>query len=132
MGGIANPAEQTLWAMLKGRQLGGWEFTRQYPVGPYLADFACREKFFIIEVDSSRHDRKRDEYMIRAGYAVFRVPSLSVLHERNAVCESILAVLEERIEDFVEARRTIPPRSRGGGRCIATGVGFSKKCANLL
>jgi very-short-patch-repair endonuclease len=102
------PVEQSLWAVLRARQLGGWKFTRQMPIGPYFADFVCRERCVVIEVDGSRHleragyDRARDEYMIAAGYSVFRVPTGSVLNDRVAVCDSILAVLENRIEDFVE------------------------------
>ena len=105
----ANPAEQSLWGVLKARQLGNWKFTRQMPIGPYFADFVCRERCVVIEVDGSQHlerasyDRTRDEYMIAAGYSVFRVPSGSVVNDRIAVCDSILAVLENRIEDFVEA-----------------------------
>jgi very-short-patch-repair endonuclease len=104
-----NPAERSLWSVLKARQLGGWKFTRQMPIGPYFADFVCRERCVVIEVDGSQHlerasdDRARDEYMIAAGYSVYRVPAPSVLHDRAAVCDSILAVLENRIEDFVEA-----------------------------
>jgi very-short-patch-repair endonuclease len=104
-----NPAEQSLWSVLKARQLGGWKFTRQMPIGPYFADFVCRERCVVIEVDGSQHleratyDRARDEYMIAAGYSVFRVPTVSVLNDRIAVCDSILAVLENRIEDFVDA-----------------------------
>jgi very-short-patch-repair endonuclease len=100
-------AEKALWRALKGRQLGGWAFTRGVPIGPYLADFACRERNLVIEVDGGGHlaraaqDRGRDEYMINAGYSVFRVPSGDVLRNRSAVCESLLAVLEGRVEDFV-------------------------------
>lgn len=89
--------------------MGGYKFTRQFAIGPYFADFACREKCLVIEVDGSQHlerasqDRLRDEFLIREGYSVFRVPSESVLHNREGVCDSILAVLEQRIEDFVEA-----------------------------
>ena len=106
----ANPAEQALWAVLKGRQLAGWKFTRQMAIGPYFADFACRERNLVIELDGSQHqnivahDRQRDTYMIRAGYAVFRVPASTVFNDCTAVCDSLLAVLEERIEDFVEAQ----------------------------
>jgi very-short-patch-repair endonuclease len=105
-----NPAEQALWSVLRARQLAGWKFTRQQPIGPYFADFVCRRRNLVIEVDGSQHlaregyDRARDEYMIAAGYAVFRVPSVSVLQQRESVCNSILAVLEDRIEDFVEAQ----------------------------
>jgi very-short-patch-repair endonuclease len=107
------PVERSLWAVLRARQLGGWKFTRQMPIGPYFADFVCRERGVVIEVDGSQHleragyDRARDEYMIAAGYSVFRVPTGSVLNDRVAVCDSILAVLENRIEDFVE-----PPTRR--------------------
>jgi very-short-patch-repair endonuclease len=109
-----NPAERALWAVLKNRQLAGHTFTRQFPIGPYVADFACRARNVVVEVDGSQHleraacDRTRDEYMLRAGYAVFRVPSVSVLSNRDGVCDSLLAVLEGRIEDEVEAPRLRP------------------------
>jgi very-short-patch-repair endonuclease len=105
----ATPAERRLWAMLRNRQLGGYKFTRQYPIGPYFADFACRQHNLVIEVDGSTHpdrgsrDRARDEYMMRAGYSVFRVPADGVLKDRGGICASLLAVLENRIEDFAGA-----------------------------
>jgi very-short-patch-repair endonuclease len=101
----ANPAEQALWAVLKSRQLGGFKFTRQLPIGPYFADFVCRARGVVIEVDGSQHqdqlgyDRARDEYMLRAGYAVFRVPTATVVNNRQGVCDSILAALEDRLHD---------------------------------
>ncbi len=101
----ANPAEQALWSALKSRQLGGFKFTRQLPIGPYFADFVCRSRGVVIEVDGSQHqdqlnyDRARDEYMLKAGYSVFRVPAGSVLNNRDGVCDSILAVLEDRLHD---------------------------------
>jgi very-short-patch-repair endonuclease len=103
-----NAAERVLWAMLKNRQLSGYKFTRQFPIGPYFADFTCRSRSIVVELDGSQHltresyDRKRDEYMLRAGYAVFRVPSGSVLSNRDGVCDSLLAVLEGRMEDEVD------------------------------
>lgn len=104
----ANSAERALWTVLKSRQLNGFKFTRQLPIGPYFADFVCRTRNMVIELDGSQHqdqrtyDRTRDEYMMAAGYSVFRVPSASVLQDRAAICETILAVLENRIEDLVE------------------------------
>jgi very-short-patch-repair endonuclease len=105
---MANPAEQCLWAVLKRRQLAGYKFTRQFPIGPYFADFACRERFFLVEVDGSQHfeseyDTRRDEYLLDEGYSIFRVPSAVVLKDRETVCESIVAALEGRIEGFVVA-----------------------------
>jgi very-short-patch-repair endonuclease len=105
----ASSAERALWSVLKAKRLNGYRFTRRMPIGPYFADFACRARQLVIEVDSSKHleraaqDRTRDEYLMREGYSVFRFASSTVLRDRGAVCESILAVLENRIEDFVEA-----------------------------
>jgi very-short-patch-repair endonuclease len=44
------------------------KFTRQLPVGPYFADFACRQAKLIVELDGgqhseSDHDRRRDEFL---------------------------------------------------------------------
>ena len=36
-------AEHVLWQIVRNRQLDGHKFVRQLPVGPYFADFACRE-----------------------------------------------------------------------------------------
>ncbi len=51
----ANPADQLLWSVLRSRQLGGHKFTRQYPIGPYFADFVCRSCNVVIEVDGNQH-----------------------------------------------------------------------------
>ncbi|HUQ37857.1 MAG TPA: DUF559 domain-containing protein [Aestuariivirga sp.] len=104
----ANPAEQCLWNVLKARQLGGYKFTRQFPVGPYFADFACRERMLLVEVNGSQHvesgyDMRRDAHMLNEGYSILRVPSVTVLQAREAVCDSILAALEGCLEDIVEA-----------------------------
>ncbi|MCC7482118.1 MAG: DUF559 domain-containing protein [Hyphomicrobiales bacterium] len=103
-----NQAEQCLWSALKARQLGGYKFTRQFPVGPYFADFACRACMLLVEVDGSQHlesgyDERRDAHLLNEGYSILRVPSVTVLQARQAVCDSILAVLEGRMEDIVEA-----------------------------
>ena len=37
-------AETVLWRALRGRSLGGLKFVRQEPIGPYFADFVCRDE----------------------------------------------------------------------------------------
>jgi hypothetical protein len=35
--------------------LSGFKLVRQEPVGPYFADFACREQRLIVEIDGATH-----------------------------------------------------------------------------
>jgi very-short-patch-repair endonuclease len=63
-----NDAEARLWSELRNRRLNGFKFVRQFPIGNYYADFACREANLVIELDGSHHagsayDRRRDEFM---------------------------------------------------------------------
>lgn len=48
-------AEQQLWHRLRRRQLNGFKFRRQYPIGPYVADFVCIEARLIVELDGGQH-----------------------------------------------------------------------------
>ena len=43
-------AEKALWREIRNRNLNGFKFVRQYPIGPYIADFACREKALVVEL----------------------------------------------------------------------------------
>jgi len=36
--------ETVVWRALRGRGLDGVKFVRQEPIGPYFADFVCRDK----------------------------------------------------------------------------------------
>jgi very-short-patch-repair endonuclease len=78
------PAESRLWANLRNRQLGGFKFTRQEPIGKYYADFACRDRHVIVEVDGGQHaestaDRQRDDDLAALGYRVIRICNNDVI-----------------------------------------------------
>ena len=72
--------EVRLWLKLKGRQLDGWKFRRQTPVGPYIVDFFCPAARLIVELDGSTHDfedkleddRRRQAWLESKGYRVLR------------------------------------------------------------
>lgn len=50
--------EKILWNKLRSRRLGGYKFTRQYSVGPYIIDFYCPQCRFGVELDGSQHDEE--------------------------------------------------------------------------
>ncbi|MCY1664292.1 endonuclease domain-containing protein [Rhizobium sp. SL86] len=103
-----NDAEQRLWSNLRNRQLGGFKFVRQLPIGPYFADFACRERMLVVEIDGSQHagslsDQRRNVFMLSVGWSVLRFWNVDVLRETDSVLETILAGLDGRLVDPVEA-----------------------------
>ena len=103
-----NLAEGSLWSELKDRRLGGHKFVRQHPIGPYFADFACRERRLVVELDGSQHadaahDRRRDAFMREAGWSVIRFWSHEARSQTRSVCETILAALGGAFEGDVVA-----------------------------
>jgi very-short-patch-repair endonuclease len=108
-------AEQRLWRAIRNRQLGGLKFVRQMAVGPYIADFACRRKRLIVEIDGATHssdeelahDARRDEFLRSAGYEILRFRNAEVYEALDMVCEAILAK--------VSADPLSPPAGRGSG-----------------
>jgi very-short-patch-repair endonuclease len=97
----ANDAEERLWSLLRGKQLSGYKFRRQYPIGNYIADFACISARLVIEVDGDTHgndeaearDAKRTEYIERLGYRVIRFWNDQVFNATDGVIETILDAL---------------------------------------
>jgi len=112
-------AERRLWRYLRNRELGGWKFRRQYPVGPYIIDFICVEKNLVIEVDGGKHaeneelDIQRSEYLNKMGYRVFRFWNNQVLQETEAVLEMILAILMNENQNSPSPRPSPPLGERG-------------------
>ncbi len=51
----ATSAEKLLWSKLKGKQLLGVKFRRQYSVGPYILDLYCPSCRLAIELDGESH-----------------------------------------------------------------------------
>ncbi|MDO8649196.1 MAG: endonuclease domain-containing protein [Candidatus Peregrinibacteria bacterium] len=89
-------AEDVLWNALRGRRFHGLKFRRQVAIGPFIADFCCKEKRLILEVDGSVHatrqgyDRERDAYLSDRGYRVIRVSNADVL-------KNVSVLLAERL-----------------------------------
>ena len=90
-------AERYLWAKLRRKQLKGYQFYRQRPIGDYIVDFFCPRAKLVVEVDGGQHfseevieyDRIRDECMSSLGLRVLRFTNTEVLAHVEGVVESI-------------------------------------------
>jgi very-short-patch-repair endonuclease len=95
---VATDAERKLWSRLRNRQIAGFKFVRQHPIGPYTADFCCREVKLVIEVDGGQHadskrDIRRDTWLADEGYRVLRFSNVDALTDTEGVLEAIRAAL---------------------------------------
>jgi len=92
--------EQTLWRVLRNRQLGGIKWRRQATVGRYVADFLCVEARLIVELNGGQHSPERDgprtAALEAAGYAVLRFWNGDIIESFEGACDTILATAERR------------------------------------
>ncbi|MFY0651174.1 MAG: endonuclease domain-containing protein [Cyclobacteriaceae bacterium] len=51
-------AEKILWDKVRNRNLDGFKFRRQYPIGSFIVDFYCYEARLVVEVDGGYHKEK--------------------------------------------------------------------------
>jgi very-short-patch-repair endonuclease len=95
----ATIAEIRLWSRLRRKQLEGFRFRRQHPLGSYIVDFFCPETRLIIEVDGGQHgeenahDAARTEWLEASGYRVVRFWNNDVLSNTEGVLVAILEAL---------------------------------------
>jgi very-short-patch-repair endonuclease len=99
--------EQLVWKYLRNRQQYNYKFRRQFPIEPYIVDFACLELKLIIELDGGQHanrinyDDQRSSFLEQRGFKVIRFWNNDVTENTEGVLEAIrLAILEitERTE----------------------------------
>ena len=95
-------AERALWKHLRLRQLGGYKFRRQQPLGQYIVDFVCLEKRLIVELDGGQHaervgaDTVRTAWLGAQGFHVMRFWNHDILNEIEVVKEAIRVELLRR------------------------------------
>ena len=98
----ATPAEKRLWILFL-RDLPE-KFTRQKPLGSYIADFYCESCGVVVEIDGDSHftaagtrrDIARDASLTERGLRVLRFTNQDVMERFEAVCLEIAAVLREK------------------------------------
>ncbi len=92
-------AERRLWSKLRHRQIDGFRFRRQAPLGAFYVDFICLERKLVIEIDGGQHaieqaaDDRRTAWLEQEGYRVIRFWNNDVLSNTEGVVETIAAAL---------------------------------------
>ncbi|MBA3878677.1 MAG: hypothetical protein C0500_03060 [Sphingobium sp.] len=90
-----SPIEQRLWYELRAKRFGRIKFNRQVIIGPYIADFVCRSRKLVIELDGDTHagnevyDAQRTIWLEAKGYRVIRFTNQEVAFNLEGVLAAI-------------------------------------------
>lgn len=92
----ATEAENILWELLRGRQMGQ-PFRRQHIIGEFIADFICIPSRLIIELDGGYHqlpnqqvsDMERQQWLEQHGFKVIRFTNEEVISNTERVLKII-------------------------------------------
>ena len=107
-------AEARLWNVLRARRLGGWQWRRQVPRGPFIVDFLCIEASLVVELDGGVHaqqaayDARRDACLRAKGLTVLRFDNAEVATRRDHVSWTILSACRE--SDPAKRGQRVPRR----------------------
>ena len=80
-------AERLFWSKVRGKQIDGNKFFRQYGIKNYIVDFCCPKRKLVIEIDGGQHyekegeetDKVRGDTLRDLGYGILRFSNLDVL-----------------------------------------------------
>ena len=122
--GAMTDAERALWSELRRYRLG-WRFRRQFPIPPYIVDFACVEARLIVEADGGQHARPddldvRDRELRRIGWRILRFWNNEILTNREGVLLAIAEALGSLGEQ--NPHPNPPPLAGEGGTAGTSGV----------
>jgi very-short-patch-repair endonuclease len=109
-------AATKIWQRLRAHRFQGLSFRRQFPVGPFIADFVCLEARLVIEIDGGQHasdeaayDARRDAWLRAEGFRILRFWNNDVLKNFSGVLERAAEALREPLPPSL----TLP--RKGGG-----------------
>ncbi|HLG89382.1 MAG TPA: endonuclease domain-containing protein [Alphaproteobacteria bacterium] len=120
----ATPAERTLWRYLRIKQVHQVRFRRQFPIGPFIADFVCLKAKLIVEVDGGQHDanvaydENRTKWLESQGFEVIRFWNNDVLESTEGVVNEIASRVEARLAIVERDGGTPSPNPSREGRGI--------------
>ncbi|MEQ9101011.1 MAG: DUF559 domain-containing protein [Imperialibacter sp.] len=96
-------AEATLWNYLKGKQLEGRKFRRQFSVENYIIDFYCPSERLAVELDGAGHFTEEGLVYDEERTKVLNAHEIRVIRfENKEVFEAIEHVLHAIKSNFTQ------------------------------
>ena len=114
--------EMIIWRkILCRRQLFGYKFLRQKPLGKYIVDFYCPKLLLAIEIDGDTHDyennydKERTKELEKLGIVITRYTNLDVMRNIDGVYEDLCNKIRE-CEKVIETHPRPPLSGRENTR----------------
>ena len=86
--------EEILWFYLRNQKMN-FKFKRQASIGPFIADFYCREKLLAVELDGGQHlqnkeyDKERETFFKKNNIKTLRFWNNEINNNINSVLQKI-------------------------------------------
>jgi very-short-patch-repair endonuclease len=101
--------EKYMWSRLRGKQMHGYKFRRQFGVDRFIIDFYCPELKLAIEIDGKTHlgekaeqyDIWREKHLDALGIQCIRFSDDEVLKRLDDVTQKIWKIIDH-IKEGVE------------------------------
>ena len=133
-------AEAFIWTKIKGRQLSGYRFRRQFSIDKYILDFYCPQLHLAVELDGAvhqgtlgqpvEHDVERDKILKeKYGIHVVRFENRMVFENLKSVIWQIEDAIKECGGDVIpyHFEDTCPPLSRFATAPLSQGSNIKKE-----
>lgn len=90
--------------LLKGKQMHGFDFHRQKPIGDYIVDFFCNKLALVIECDGYSHeilevyqkDVKKTKFLESLGLKVLRFSDKQIMND----IDNVIRHIEDHIDQY--------------------------------
>ena len=106
------PAEKKLWfEVLCRKRFEGYKFTRQKPLGGYIADFYCSKLKLVIEIDGDTHaenteyDEMRTNILKQYGLKVLRYTNRDVMNNIEGVYQDLMQIINPPFPPYQGAKQ---------------------------
>jgi very-short-patch-repair endonuclease len=97
-------AEKILWEQLRNKELLGFRFRRQHPIGEFVVDFFCYKALLVVEVDGDVHDTpyqkerdgERSNILKSFGIKEVRFRNEEIMNDLDNVLAKIIEALKSQ------------------------------------
>ena len=99
-------AEILFWQQIKNKQLLGYDFHRQKPIGEYVVDFYCPKLKLVIEIDGDSHEGREEADKIRQEQ--IETLGLTIIRFQDSDIKNNIEGVLEQIQEWIESKTTHP------------------------